>query len=744
MLFAVLLAVLLVLPNAIFGAGIHKPTHLRPEFKALEMGSRGTKGGTYADSLDGILQDGGLPQDWHWENPFPEGNHLLGVTTSPNGTVYAVGFLGTIDVSTDQGMTWTTLHSTEGVHGVLTSVTMVDNNTGYAVGAGGAVLQTGDGGTTWNQLGSPTALGLMDVNYDGVSTVWVTTSNGLLYSSVDGVPPWTQQPIPTPAQVNGVYFVDANDGWAVTDSGEIWHTTTGGTPWMLQTSNHAVAFTCVQFISLTQGWAVASDRIYRTVDGGATWDSSYTPQATYRSISMLNDGMTGWAVGVYGQIGMTLDGGQSFTPQTSNTPNTLEGVHFVDNMNGYAVGLYGTILRTTNGGAPWVNVSRGNHTEPLVSISMAPTGFSIAASSQGDMLVSADTGHTWEVKSPLPGVIITSVTSQDYDNIWAASGGGSIYYSSDSGSTWTQQTTGLGAALNAVQFVSSNDGFAVGASGRVVYTTDGADWYPDSLGVTNNLFGLYFLSDAMTGWVVGSSGYIAATTNGGVSWQPQGGGFGTQTLRSVYFSSDGVTGWAVGDNGLILGTTTGGFNWAVQGAGITSARLQGVAYSDYSGTGWAIGEYGTILYTPDGTNWSLVRNATMYPLSGIAVLPGGVDDGRAWAVGGSGTILQHGDPAVTKIPRKTHTVANEAYNYPNPFNPSTNIVFALSKTSVMSVRIYDILGRLVSVLRENQTYTAGTHSLLFTPEKSATGIYLCRISSRDGSFNKTIKLLFIK
>ena len=50
-------------------------------------------------------------------------------------------------------------------------------------------------------------------------------------------------------------------------------------------------------------------------------------------------------------------------------------------------------------------------------------------------------------------------------------------------------------------------------------------------------------------------------------------------------------------------------------------------------------------------------------------------------------------------------------NYPNPFNPSTTFSFTLPVDKRISVRIYDMTGRLVRTLINDENYAQGTHSV---------------------------------
>ncbi|HEY3296605.1 MAG TPA: T9SS type A sorting domain-containing protein [bacterium] len=66
--------------------------------------------------------------------------------------------------------------------------------------------------------------------------------------------------------------------------------------------------------------------------------------------------------------------------------------------------------------------------------------------------------------------------------------------------------------------------------------------------------------------------------------------------------------------------------------------------------------------------------------------------------------------------------------YPNPFNATVTIPFALPQASKVSVTLYDVTGRLVAVMT-NGTYGAGVHSVQFSSEGVASGVYLVKLSA---------------
>jgi hypothetical protein len=98
----------------------------------------------------------------------------------------------------------------------------------------------------------------------------------------------------------------------------------------------------------------------------------------------------------------------------------------------------------------------------------------------------------------------------------------------------------------------------------------------------------------------------------------------------------------------------------------------------------------------------------------------------------------------TKVEGEVTTQPNEFQlyqNYPNPFNPSTNIEYSISEPGVVSLKIYDILGNIISTL-VNDYKTEGKYSVVFDANKLTSGIYFYRLTS--GSNYDVRKMLLIR
>lgn len=80
-------------------------------------------------------------------------------------------------------------------------------------------------------------------------------------------------------------------------------------------------------------------------------------------------------------------------------------------------------------------------------------------------------------------------------------------------------------------------------------------------------------------------------------------------------------------------------------------------------------------------------------------------------------------------------------NYPNPFNPTTSIQYQLREDGFVLLKVYDILGREVTTL-VNEQQRAGYYKTSFRPSRLASGVYFYRL--QVGSFVDTKKLLLVK
>jgi hypothetical protein len=87
----------------------------------------------------------------------------------------------------------------------------------------------------------------------------------------------------------------------------------------------------------------------------------------------------------------------------------------------------------------------------------------------------------------------------------------------------------------------------------------------------------------------------------------------------------------------------------------------------------------------------------------------------------------------------THYVLEQ--NYPNPFNPTTCITFCIPDKKMVTLKIFDLLGREIAVL-VNEQKPAGVHSVYWNAVGFPSGVYFYRLQA--GSFVETRKLIVLK
>ena len=70
-------------------------------------------------------------------------------------------------------------------------------------------------------------------------------------------------------------------------------------------------------------------------------------------------------------------------------------------------------------------------------------------------------------------------------------------------------------------------------------------------------------------------------------------------------------------------------------------------------------------------------------------------------------------------------------NYPNPFNPATTIRFQIRQRGIVTLKVFDLLGREVSTL-VNDVLTPGTYEKVWAAQSFASGVYFYRLLTAEG------------
>jgi hypothetical protein len=174
------------------------------------------------------------------------------------------------------------------------------------------------------------------------------------------------------------------------------------------------------------------------------------------------------------------------------------------------------------------------------------------------------------------------------------------------------------------------------------------------------------------------------------------------------------------------------------GGWFTSLTVQvrnGSVWSDVAG----------LLSTPaysgaNGTNYETFT-LTFTPVAGDGIRIGGVPGGSAHYISvGELRVLDNGTTSVGPDPGIPQDYALRQ-NFPNPFNPGTNITFDLPVDAHVTLKVFDITGREVATLADGIA-RAGRQTVTFVPADLSSGVYFYRLSANG--FVETKRMVLIR
>ena len=173
------------------------------------------------------------------------------------------------------------------------------------------------------------------------------------------------------------------------------------------------------------------------------------------------DAKNGWAVGHWGAIVHTADGGETWSIQRLDTQEDrpLFSVHFFNAEEGVAVGLWSLVLRTRDGGKSWETVTLpappdgGKADRNLFGTFASPKGSLFVAAERGAVLRSDDKGQTWHyLNTGYKGSLWTGLALHD-GTLLVAGLRGSLYRSTDDGKSWQAVDSGSKSSITDLQMV---------------------------------------------------------------------------------------------------------------------------------------------------------------------------------------------------------------------------------------------------------------------------------------------------
>jgi photosystem II stability/assembly factor-like uncharacterized protein len=398
---------------------------------------------------------------------------------------------------------------------------------------------------------------------------------------------------------------------------------------------------------------------------------------------------------------------QGWFQQVSCTTLNLNSVYFIDANTGFVAADNGYILKTTNSGTNWALINTGaNRKLYQIQFVNSTTGFAV-----GDTIT---------------------------------------YRSSDGGVTWNYVVHGIGLSIS---FVNQTTGFVMGFPFIACKTTNsGMNWAIEGVIFTNCGANKILFRNENTGYACGClrsiistySAFIYQTTNSGVNWANiyTGPMSAAAIMRDIYFLNDsyGVALEDIFSAYYFHKTTNAGQNWNQI---ILPQQMNSVRFTDVN-KGWTCGVNGGILFSSNGGgNWSPQASGVSVTLNELYML----NQNTGWIAGNNGLILKTTDGGPSAINPISNEIPSEYrlyQNYPNPFNPSTKIKFSVPAVETiheLSLRVYDILGREVATL-VNEQLKPGSYEVEWDASNYPSGVYIYKLQTE--SFSEIKKMILLK
>jgi photosystem II stability/assembly factor-like uncharacterized protein len=282
----------------------------------------------------------------------PSTDPAFAVAFASPSRVIAAGGVGSAEVSSDAGSTWSAVGSrTAGTFGVLTATAA---NTAYSGGAQGALVRTNDGGQTWTNVSPPTDSAITGLAGWGPSRLYVLAADGTVQRSDNGGASYSLLNAGT-LHVDGLLALDANR--LVLVGGGAALSTDGGETFDSATGKIARARLNAGDLALGAVFAYGPRAVFKSTDRGAHWKAVRTPKR--RAVADLDfvGRNIGYLLDTRGVLWKTTNGGSLW--KQLPVGQLSFGLAFSNHLVGYvAVGAFGTTggglaMKTTDGGQSW-------------------------------------------------------------------------------------------------------------------------------------------------------------------------------------------------------------------------------------------------------------------------------------------------------------------------------------------------------------------------------------------------------
>jgi photosystem II stability/assembly factor-like uncharacterized protein len=273
-------------------------------------------------------------------------------------------------------------------------------------------------------------------------------SRGMIATSADQGKTWQQAKVPVQSDLLALHFPTATLGWAVGHDGVILHSADGGASWVKQLDGRSAE---KAFKQTYQAQAEAGDEAAKAALATLEQNFKAGPALPFLDV-WFEDANTGYAVGSFGMLAVTQDGGKTWTP----------GLHRVDNeqqLNLNAVrGINGDILLAAERGQVFrLDRAKGRFTAVNSGYTGSFFGFVgnaqavLAFGLRGVVYRSADQGRSWApVQVPGGASVAAGATRPGNAGVVLVNAAGQLILGNAAATEFTQMQTSLNQRLTGV------------------------------------------------------------------------------------------------------------------------------------------------------------------------------------------------------------------------------------------------------------------------------------------------------
>jgi photosystem II stability/assembly factor-like uncharacterized protein len=376
-----------------------------------------------------------------------------------------------------------------------------------------------------------------------------------------------------------------------------------------------------------------------TSHSGWLWGSPQPQGHTVRALAF--QGLFGLAVGDFGTLLRTEDGGDTWSGVATGTTEALTHAEVLDEDSALVAG-HCSIMRSDDGGRSFARLS-WNPTgvgcdPPIAAVAFAGDRTGLVALDDGMLLRTVDGGTTWSLLAALPGSLAAGGTERPTDvaassvlDAVATTDGGHIYRTNDAGDSWTLAHS-HSAPLRGLDLLEGGTGYAVGDRMSLLRTTNGGlTWSASALEGDLPLASIRCAPSRCL-VTVGLADRLLETKDGGatLSEVPQ---VGDGILAVAFSSAERAVAAGIGGTMRLSGDS--GASWSRLGRRLPGGFTRVRALS--SSTAFAVGAPGAIARTDDGgVTWRALEVPTDEPLIDVSF----ASSNRGFVIDQDGRLLQ--------------------------------------------------------------------------------------------------------